>query len=91
MGETSTVEEVTAEDVHEHLDAVEELTYSWEEWDDTQRQAAARSIYGLTRTMRAVLMRHQAERPCDIVRTMHDVLRDPANEFIRIAQENWPQ
>jgi hypothetical protein len=91
VGETSTVEEVTAEDVHEHLDAVEELTYSWEEWDDTQRQAAARSIYGLTRTMRAVLMRHQAERPGDLVDTMRRVLRDPENEFTRIVQETWAQ
>jgi hypothetical protein len=106
MGEPSTVEDLSVEDVYRRIDLAEELISNWEEWGGRERQAAAESINGLTRTLRVLLLQHRerlpettcgscgVEWPCAVVRTAHSVLLDPENEFVRIASallETWPQ
>ncbi|HWC83046.1 MAG TPA: hypothetical protein VG756_24085 [Pseudonocardiaceae bacterium] len=71
-----------------------------DEWDEPETDLAHRIIDDLVTVIRGMLVGHAAtdtgvcrkcgeSYPCDLVRTLHALIKDPDREFVRILHATW--
>jgi hypothetical protein len=82
-----------------HLDAAEFFGRQ-DEWDEAETDLAHRIIDDLVTVIRGLLVGHEStetgacrkcgqQYPCDLVQTLHNLIKDPQHEFVRILRESW--
>jgi len=82
-----------------HLDAVEYFG-RMDHWNHREAETAHRVIDDLVTVIRGIIVGHapnatggcrkcEREYPCELVQTVHTLLKDPEREFVRILREDW--
>ena len=89
--------ELLREHLYQRLDDAESSSVSYEDWDQEDIDAARELIQNLVLVLRGLLLDHQmrpggecrpcsAAWPCPVVALMHDLLKDPEDQFIALAR-----
>lgn len=85
------------QDLYGYLDEAEFLATKLGDWSDEDVRSARDLVPDLTGIVRALLLDHKetavgvcptcnSRWPCVTVSTIHRLVKDPTNEFVRIAQ-----
>ena len=85
-------------DLYEHLDEAEALALGNNCWSEEQIDSAYELIPHMVAPVRKLVIDHKddpngqcvncgAVWPCSVVRTIHDVVKDPKGEFVKLVSQ----
>ncbi len=87
------------QDLYGYLDEAEFLATKLGDWSQEDTRSGRELVSDLTGIVRAILLDHKetatgvcptcnSRWPCVTVSTIHRLIKDPTNEFVRIAQRS---
>jgi hypothetical protein len=83
-------------DLYEHLDEADRLAGECREWTEQDHETAGKLIEDLVVVIRGMLGAHKETAavtcracgtawPCEVVRTVHDLVKDPETQFVKLV------